>query len=123
MPRGRYRTSFCRLRPPGRRPRYLVGARAQDLDGDGQISADEKAAAKEKRVKFGKIVRTNLKICVTQLVLALVQAGMAIAALVECYRAVEICRRRSRPDRVEERVAGASASRRHCIDLHNLLYT
>ena len=90
MPRGRYRTSFCRLRPPGRRPRYLVGARAQDLDGDGQISADEKAAAKEKRVKFGKIVRTNLKICVTQLVLALVQAGMAIAALVECYAVASI---------------------------------
>ena len=58
--------------------RNLMGARQQDLDGDGQISADEKEAAKEKRVKFGKIVRTNLKICVTQLVLALVQAGMAI---------------------------------------------
>ena len=70
--------------------RNLVGARAQDLDGDGQISADEKAAAKEKRVKFGKIVRTNLKICVTQLVLALVQAGMAIAALVECYAVASI---------------------------------
>ena len=27
--------------------RNLVGARAQDLDGDGQISDDEKAAAKE----------------------------------------------------------------------------
>ena len=61
--------------------RNLIGARQQDLDGDGQISADEKDAAKEKRVKFGKIVRTNLKICVTQLVLAL--AGRAAAGDVD----------------------------------------
>ena len=33
------------------------------------------------------------------------------------------CSRRSRRCRVAERVAGASASRRHCIEIHNLLYT
>ena len=38
-------------------------------------------------------------------------------------RAAVFCSRRSRRCRVAERVAGASASRRHCIDLHNLLYT